>query len=83
MCILTGIRTRNAGVSFRRQSIAFLLAVAVSCLCAEGAVAELDPFPLKPPDTSSPRETFRSFITNINLAMQEYANRSDYETRAD
>ena len=31
-----------------------------------------DPYPLRPPNTSSPRETLRSFITNIDFAIKTW-----------
>ena len=53
------------------------------CVCSVGNGAELDPFPLKPPDTSSPRETLRSFLININIAIQRYGKKAEYATWAE
>ena len=36
---------------------------------SEWTWGELDPYPLQPLDTSSPRETFQSFNQDINLAI--------------
>jgi len=62
---------RDKSALFGRWSIAVLLFVALLCVCKEGWTAELDPFPLKPPDTSSPRETLQSFLVNTNRAATE------------
>ena len=34
--------------------------------------AEQDPYPLRPPDTSSPRQTLRSFINNTDFAIKTW-----------
>jgi len=44
---------------------------------------EFDPYPLRPPDTSSPRATFRSFITEMNQAVQIYRNDEHFASRKD
>ncbi len=71
MPIVVRDRIRRAGTLFRRQSIAIVLAAAVSGLSAGRAVAELDPYPLRPPNTSSPRETFRSFVSRAQYRRYE------------
>ncbi len=74
---------RDKNALIRRWSIAALLFAATLCVCIEGRTAELDPFPLKPPDTSSPRETLQSFLVNVNIAIQRYRKRAEYATRAE
>ena len=32
----------------------------------------VDPYPLRPPDTSSPRDTLRSFLTNADIAIKAW-----------
>ena len=32
----------------------------------------IDPHPLRPPDTSSPRETLRSFLNNVDIAAEAW-----------
>ncbi len=44
---------------------------------------EFDPFPLRPPDTSSPRATFRSFISEMNKAVQAYRNDEHFASRTE
>ncbi len=69
------------GEPLRRWSIAAVLLAAILCFGRDGLGVELDPFPLKPPNTSSPRETLQSFLVNINIAIQRYNKRDDYPTR--
>jgi len=38
----------------------------------QGANAVVDPFPLRPPDTSSPRDTLRSFLENVNMVAEAW-----------
>ena len=56
--------------------------VVVLMLTALPALAqEFEAYPLRPPDTSSPRATFKSFISNMNLAVQAHKNDDEYESR--
>ncbi len=40
-------------------------------LSASSLAAEIDSNPLRPPDTSSPRESLRTFVTNVDSAYLE------------
>lgn len=55
--------------------LAAALAAAMACaLCASppllAQAIEFEPYPLEPPNTSSPRDTLRSFLSNANEAAQ-------------
>ena len=45
------------------------LASAQATSLQEDAEKAQDPYPLRPPDTSSPRQTLRSFLTNADFAI--------------
>jgi MscS family membrane protein len=49
----------------------------VLLFCWQLAGAITDPYPLKPPDTSSPRATMKTFMDNMNRAYQKHLVR-DY-----
>ena len=49
-----------------------ILALSVPLAVAQEEGAEFDPYPLRPADTSSPRDTLRSFISNVNEAVQDW-----------
>ena len=69
------IQQRMAGLS---RAIMFVLglflmfALPAPSLFAQDKGAAFDPYPLRPADTSSPRDTLRSFNTNINEAVQAW-----------
>ncbi len=59
-------------------SVVFLLACLSAPLAvAQGADADFDAYPLQPADTSSPRATLRSFLTNINEAIEDWRRDAD------
>lgn len=49
-----------------RVSLLFLLTLLAPVAGAQDEAPALDPYPLRPPDNSSPRDTLRSFLTNLN-----------------
>ena len=49
----------------------FLLALWATSADAQIPGTDLDPDPLRPPDTSSPRATLRSFLTYANVAIEQ------------
>jgi MscS family membrane protein len=54
-------------------SVLFLiLATSTPLAVAQDKGVMFDPYPLRPADTSSPRDTLRSFNENINLAIQAW-----------
>lgn len=53
-----------------KSSDAALYLASVLDAPAQNAEVEEDPYPLRPPDTSSPRHTLRSFITNADYAIK-------------
>jgi MscS family membrane protein len=54
-------------------SVLFLiLATSTPSAVAQDKGLMFDPYPLRPADTSSPRDTLRSFNENINLAIQAW-----------
>lgn len=55
------------------QTLLFLLAISIA---EAGHALELDPSPLSPPDTSSPRATLKSFRANMEMAYRAF-----YESR--
>lgn len=56
----------------RWATLIFFLAIPLQAL-AEPALDEgSDPYPLRPADTSSPRDTLRSFLSNVNGAIQAW-----------
>ena len=62
-----------AGLSraFMLVSLLFLLlAVSAPVAGAQEKETDFDPHPLRPADTSSPRDTLRSFLTNVNQAFE-------------
>jgi MscS family membrane protein len=48
---------------------------------AKDAGTEVDPYPLRPADTSSPRDTLRSFLTNVEEAVEAW-RRSEVNTKS-
>ena len=48
------------------------LALSVSPALAQASAPDLDPYPLRPADTSSPRVTLRSFLTNAKEAIDDW-----------
>ena len=64
-----------AGLSKVLMLVASLLMVlapeAPGALAQEKATG-FDPYPLRPPDTSSPRDTLRSFLTNTNAFIEDW-----------
>ena len=63
-------------VGLRRVAACILLLLPSSAV-AQDAEGDFDPYPLRPADTSSPRDTLRSFNASINEAMQAWqADRS-------
>jgi len=48
------------------------LASAQATSLQEDAEKVQDPYPLRPPDTSSPRQTLRSFLTNADFAIRTW-----------
>jgi len=69
-----------AMVSSRARRCCWTLVLALACCIASSLFAPparaqavgstFDPFPLRPPDTSSPRDTLRSFLTDSNQAIR-------------
>jgi MscS family membrane protein len=57
------------------------LAGLIACLLGAGSVlaqpAEFEPYPLEPPNTSSPRDTLRSFVRYVNEAVQSWRTEAD------
>ncbi|MGH6916575.1 MAG: mechanosensitive ion channel family protein, partial [Geminicoccaceae bacterium] len=56
---------------------AFLAAAMAYVLCASptpslAQAVDFEPYPLEPPNTSSPRDTLRSFLSNTNEAAQRW-----------
>lgn len=49
-----------------------ILALSAPLAVAQDEGAEFDPYPLRSADTSSPRDTLRSFNANINEAVQDW-----------
>ncbi len=49
-----------------------ILALAAPLAGAQDVSENFDPNPLRPADTSSPRDTLRSFLTNVNEAVRAY-----------
>jgi len=49
-----------------------MLALSASVLFAQDKVAAFDPYPLRPADTSSPRDTLRSFNADVTEAVQAW-----------
>ncbi len=59
-------------------SVVFLLATLSAPLAvAQGADAGFDPYPLRPPDTSSPRATLSSFLKNVSEAIEGWRGDPD------
>ena len=52
--------------------VLLILALSASLAVAQDEGAAFDPYPLRPADTSSPRDTLRSFISNVNEAVQDW-----------
>lgn len=46
-----------------------MLLLATPIAAAQDAGPDFDPHPLGPADTSSPRDTLRSYLTNVNEAI--------------
>ena len=62
-------------------SLPFLIfAVLPTSAIAEDEGGTFDPYPLRPADTSSPRDTLRNFNTNINEAVQAWEARQPEAT---
>ena len=70
----------RANLQVRCWLVVLAVAVAFPLSGVSPAVA-LDPFPLRPPETSSPQATFRSFIQNMNAAIHEHLNHDAYPTQ--
>ena len=69
--VKTGFSARRAGASVRRRSLCgvgsltgILLTLTMATVSA-AATAQEEPFPLKPPDTTSPRGTLYNLIDNV------------------
>ena len=61
--------------SLLRFGIVFVLVFAPGlspAAAAQETNAIPDPFPLRPPDTSSPRDTLRSFLENVGMAAEAW-----------
>ena len=58
-------------VGLRRVAACILLLLPLAAV-AQDEEGGFDPYPLRPADTSSPRDTLRSFNTSINEAMQAW-----------
>lgn len=54
------------------SSLFLMLALSASLLLAQNKDATFEAYPLRPADTSSPRDTMRSFNSNINEAVQAW-----------
>ena len=55
------------------HSVLFLsLLIGASFVCAQEYSDNDDPFPLRPADTSSPRDTLHSFLSNISEAVEDW-----------
>ncbi len=65
---MTVISRVLASVSF----ILLLATLSAPMVVAQGADADLDPHPLRPADTSSPRATLSSFLTNIGVVIEGF-----------
>ncbi|WP_455379500.1 mechanosensitive ion channel family protein [Petrachloros mirabilis] len=55
-----------------RPSPAVIYLASVQETTPQNTEAVEDPYPLRPPDTSSPRQTLRSFITNADFAIKTW-----------
>ncbi len=70
--------SRNSMTHVYRTSILFAVFSLVFTLSAplahaqQDPSADLDPDPLKPPDTSSPRDTLRGFLTNASKFVADW-----------
>jgi MscS family membrane protein len=59
------------------------LAAAIGCLLCAGPASlsaqpiDFEPYPLEPPNTSSPQDTFRSFLRYANDAVQSWRSEED------
>ena len=72
---MTIIEKQMPGLSrvFVFVSVLFLILTTSTPLAvAQNRGVMFDPYPLRPADTSSPRDTLRSFNENINLAIQAW-----------
>jgi MscS family membrane protein len=58
-----------------------VLAVLMACLLGAAPSlaqpADFEPYPLEPPNTSSPRDTLRSFLRYVNEAIQSWRTEAD------
>lgn len=52
--------------------LALVLGLATPAVSAQDNDPDFDPHPLRPADTSSPRDTLNSFLTNANEAIEEW-----------
>jgi MscS family membrane protein len=57
------------------SSLLLVLAVLLPLAVAQDGVQAFDPYPLRPADTSSPRDTLRSFSASVNEAVQAWQAR--------
>ncbi len=63
-----------AGLSWVLMPVSLLLlflALPASVAAAQETGSDFDPAPLRPADTSSPRDTLRSFLTNANELIED------------
>jgi MscS family membrane protein len=61
----------SSRVGLRRIAACILLLLPLAAV-AQDEEGDFDPYPLRPADTSSPRDTLRSFNAGINEAMQAW-----------
>ncbi len=52
--------------------LVLIVTLSLPAVGAQDRGANFDPDPLRPPDTSSPRATLRSFLTNMNETIEEW-----------
>ena len=69
--LMVGIAKPMAGLP-RAIFAALLVLILAPLAVAQDAGSALDPYPLRPADTSSPRDTLRSFNASVNQAMQAW-----------
>ena len=62
---------------FRHAALVAAALLAIAPFGPVVAQSDFEAFPLRPPDTSSPRATLREFIANVNAAWQA-VEREDY-----
>ena len=59
-------------VSLPFSFLVLILGLAAPAAGAQETGTDFDPYPLRPADTSSPRDTLRSFLTNANEAIEDW-----------